>query len=108
VIVESYCNLHAMGFAHSVEAWRDGKLAGGLYGVVLGGAFFGESMFHHVENASKVALHALVGRLRERGFSLLDTQWVTPHLAQFGGVEIPRRDYLRTLKRALKQQCRFV
>src|ERR1051326_1350114 len=75
-IIESYCNLHAAGHAHSVEAWRDGVLAGGLYGVSLGSAFFGESMFHRVSDASKAALVALVDRLRSRGFTLLDTQWV--------------------------------
>ena len=89
-IVASYVNLHRLGHAHSVEVWLDEKLAGGLYGVSLGGAFFGESMFHEVTDASKVALFALVERLRERGFTLLDTQWLTPHLVTFGAVEIPR------------------
>lgn len=101
-IFDSYCALHQAGYAHSVEAWRDGKLAGGLYGVALGGAFFGESMFHHVTDASKVALVALVERLRERGFTLLDTQWTTGHLDQFGAAEIPRGDYLRRLGDALR------
>lgn len=107
-IVASYVNLHRLGQAHSVEAWYEGKLAGGLYGVVLGGAFFGESMFHEVTDASKVALHALVMRLRERGFTLLDTQWTTPHLRQFGTHEIPLGSYKRMLARALRQSCRFV
>lgn len=107
-IIESYCALHEAGFAHSVEAWRDGRLAGGLYGVALGGAFFGESMFHHVTNASKVALVALVERLRERGFMLLDTQWTTEHLEQFGAIEIPRTRYLRLLSQAIKLDRRFV
>ncbi len=106
-IFDSYCALHQAGYAHSVEAWRDGKLAGGLYGVALGGAFFGESMFHHVTDASKVALVALVERLRERGFTLLDTQWTTEHLEQFGAVEIPRRDYLRRLEGALRLERAF-
>lgn len=106
-IVESYCALHAAGFAHSVEAWQEDRLAGGLYGVALGGAFFGESMFHHVTNASKVALVALVARLRERGFTLLDTQWTTDHLVQFGAIEIPRRRYLQLLEKSLKLDCRF-
>ena len=106
-IFESYCALHAAGHAHSVEAWQDGRLAGGLYGVALGGAFFGESMFHHVTDASKVALVALVERLRERGFTLLDTQWTTPHLEQFGAIEIPRGRYLKRLAHALEQDCRF-
>jgi leucyl/phenylalanyl-tRNA--protein transferase len=106
-IVESYCALHAAGRAHSVEVWRDGELAGGLYGVHLGGAFFGESMFHRVRDASKVALVALVDRLRARGFTLLDTQWTTPHLEQFGAVEISRREYLRRLRTALRIQASF-
>ena len=101
-IIESYCALHEQGFAHSVEAWRDGALAGGLYGVAIGGAFFGESMFHRETDASKAALAALVERLRDRGYTLLDTQWVTEHLAQFGAVEVPRRRYLSMLDVALK------
>jgi len=100
-IVRSYVELHRLGFAHSVEAWHGDALAGGLYGVALGGAFFGESMFHRETDASKVALHALVERLREREFALLDLQWVTPHLAAFGAIEIPRREYLRRLRTAL-------
>lgn len=107
-IFESYCGLHEAGFAHSVEAWKDGSLAGGLYGVALGGAFFGESMFHHVTDASKVALVALVERLRDRGFTLLDTQWTTEHLEQFGAVEIPRGRYLKLLSRALELDRSFV
>jgi leucyl/phenylalanyl-tRNA--protein transferase len=106
-ILESYCRLHQLGHAHSVEARLHSKLVGGLYGVHIGGAFFGESMFHRVTDASKVALVALVERLRERGFTLLDTQWVTPHLAQFGTTEIPRREYLRLLRRAVALDCRF-
>ena len=106
-IMESYCALHARGFAHSVETWQDGRLVGGLYGVALKGAFFGESMFHHVDDASKAALTALVARLRERGYILLDTQWVTDHLLQFGATEIPRRRYLRLLDEALKVNATF-
>ncbi len=106
-ILASYCELHRLGFAHSVETWRDGRLAGGLYGVALGGAFFGESMFHRETDASKVALCALVERLRTRGFKLLDIQWVTPHLATFGAVEIARKIYLRQLRAALLQPCDF-
>jgi leucyl/phenylalanyl-tRNA---protein transferase len=101
-ILESYCALHAAGLAHSVEVWQGAMLAGGLYGVALGGAFFGESMFHRVTDASKVALVALVERMRARGFTLLDVQWVTEHLKQFGAVEIPRRQYLRRLDVALR------
>jgi leucyl/phenylalanyl-tRNA--protein transferase len=107
-IAESYHALHAAGIAHSVEAWRDGRLAGGLYGVAIGGAFFGESMFHRATDASKVALVALVERLRQRGFRLLDTQWVTDHLVQFGAVEIPRPTYLKLLDESLQVSCRFV
>ena len=106
-ILECYLAIHRLGLAHSVEVWQEGALAGGLYGVHLGGAFFGESMFHRVRDASKVALAALVDRLQRRGFSLLDTQWVTPHLQQFGAVEIPRREYLARLKRALAKDCAF-
>jgi leucyl/phenylalanyl-tRNA--protein transferase len=106
-IIESYCALHAQGIAHSVEAWQDGRLAGGLYGVALGGAFFGESMFHRVRDASKAALVALVAQLRDRHFTLLDTQWVTEHLVQFGAVEVSRRRYLRLLDQALEQKITF-
>ena len=152
-IIESYCNLHRLGHAHSVEVWlrskaeirqsavadamadkarndkrnecgastlhaphstrstlhasRSTRLAGGLYGVHIGGAFFGESMFHRVTDASKVALVALVERLRARGFVLLDTQWQTPHLAQFGTYEIPKREYLWRLQRAVTIKCEF-
>jgi len=106
-ILDSYCMLHERGLAHSVEAWQDGALAGGLYGVALAGAFFGESMFHRVTDASKVAMVALVERLRARGFVLLDTQWVTDHLAQFGAIEIPRRRYLRLLESAMQVDARF-
>jgi leucyl/phenylalanyl-tRNA--protein transferase len=106
-IVESYCALHEKGFAHSVETWQDGRLVGGLYGVALGGAFFGESMFHRVTDASKAALVELVARLRARGFVLLDTQWVTGHLVQFGAVEITRRRYLRRLDEALTMDVTF-
>jgi leucyl/phenylalanyl-tRNA--protein transferase len=107
-IAESYRALHASGIAHSVETWRDGKLVGGLYGVAIGGAFFGESMFHRATDASKVALVALVDRLRQRGYRLLDTQWVTDHLVQFGAVEIPRAQYLKLLDESLQASCRFV
>jgi leucyl/phenylalanyl-tRNA--protein transferase len=106
-IIRSYRALHRLGFAHGVEARVGGELAGGLYGVHIGGAFFGESMFHRRSDASKVALVALVEHLRARGFLLLDTQWTTPHLAQFGAYEIPRADYLRLLKEALQKKCTF-
>lgn len=103
-IVESYTALHERGFAHSVEVFQDERLAGGLYGVALQAAFFGESMFHRVTDASKVALAALVDRLRDRRFRLLDVQWVTPHLERFGAVEISRRAYLRKLADALRDE----
>jgi leucyl/phenylalanyl-tRNA--protein transferase len=106
-IVRAYEALHALGLAHSVEAWRGGELAGGLYGVALGGAYFGESMFSRGRDASKVALAALVERLRARGYLLLDTQFLTPHLARFGAVAIPRAEYLHRLAAALERDCRF-
>lgn len=100
-IIKSYTRLHDLGHAHSVETWVDGKLAGGLYGVSIGGAFFGESMFHDVTDASKVALCGLVERLREKRFTLLDTQWLTAHLKRFGGTETSRRQYMHLLARAV-------
>jgi leucyl/phenylalanyl-tRNA--protein transferase len=106
-IERAYTELHRLGLAHSVETWRDGRLAGGLYGVALGGAFFGESIFSRETDASKVALVALVERLRARGFVLLDTQFLTPHLARFGAVEIPRAEYERRLAAALRLAPRF-
>src|SRR5437899_5021563 len=120
-IIESYTRLHELGHAHSVETWSSGKsasrtdsscrtaveLAGGLYGVAIGGAFFGESMFHRVTDASKIALVALVERLRALKFALLDTQWTTPHLEQFGAVEISRDHYLKLLRRAVKLPRKF-
>jgi leucyl/phenylalanyl-tRNA---protein transferase len=98
-IIENYVALHEMGHAHSVECWDAEGLQGGLYGVSLGGAFFGESMFSRKTDASKIALVALVDCLRHSGFVLLDTQWLTPHLAQFGAYEISREEY------ALQLQC---
>lgn len=106
-IIESYCVLHHLGHAHSVETRLKDKLVGGLYGVHLGGAFFGESMFHRATDASKVALVALVGRLREHGFVLLDAQWITPHLARFGAHEISKREYLWRLQKAVTLGCQF-
>ena len=107
-IMESYTRLHELGHAHSVEAWKQGKLAGGLYGVAVGGAFFGESMFHRITDASKIALVALVEHLYARKFVLLDTQWLTPHLQQFGGIEISRNHYLRLLRRAIEVPRKFL
>jgi leucyl/phenylalanyl-tRNA---protein transferase len=106
-IVRLYAGLFARGAAHSVECWRDGKLVGGLYGVSLGAAFFGESMFSRESEASKVALVHLVARLRLGGFRLLDTQFLTPHLARFGGIEITRRHYHRLLAEALTYRAVF-
>jgi leucyl/phenylalanyl-tRNA---protein transferase len=102
-IREAYVGLHHLGWAHSVEAWDDDGLAGGLYGVAIGGLFAGESMFSRRTDASKVALVGLVDRLRAGGASLLDVQWVTPHLASLGAVEVPRADYLRRLAAAVAQ-----
>jgi leucyl/phenylalanyl-tRNA--protein transferase len=107
-IIASYLALHQLGVAHSVEAWREGHLVGGLYGVHIGGAFFGESMFHHETDASKVALVALVARMREREMTLLDIQWLTPHLGRFGAIEIPRPEYLGQLAAAIERPCAFV
>ena len=106
-IIESYCGLHQAGFAHSVETWDSDQLVGGLYGVSLKGAFFGESMFHNATDASKVALSALVGRLRERGYRLLDIQWLTPHLERLGAIEIPRAQYLQLLAESMQVDCQF-
>lgn len=100
--IDAYAQLHRLGFAHSVEAWSDdGVLAGGLYGVALGGLFAGESMFSVQRDASKVALVALVDALRRGGAVLLDTQWLTPHLASLGAIEVPRTAYLEMLEKAV-------
>ncbi len=106
-IIDAYTALHRLGFAHSVESWLDGELAGGLYGVSIGGVFCGESMFSHVTGASKVALVHLVARLRLGGFVLLDVQFATDHLKRFGAVEIPAREYLIRLERALGTPSKF-
>ncbi len=99
-LLDLYVTLHRMGFAHSVETWLGDRLVGGLYGVAIGGAFFGESMYHDVSDASKVALADLIGRLLISGFVLLDTQYLTEHLARYGGVEIEREKYLQQLEAA--------
>jgi leucyl/phenylalanyl-tRNA--protein transferase len=104
-ILRLYTALAASGHAHSVECWQDGKLAGGLYGVKLGAAFFGESMFSRERDASKVALVRLVELLRRDGFTLLDTQFITAHLAGFGALEVPRERYLTLLEKALSQEA---
>jgi leucyl/phenylalanyl-tRNA---protein transferase len=105
--IEAYTRLHEAGHAHSVECWRDGQLAGGIYGVNVGGLFAGESMFHRVSNASKVALAHLAAHLRERHFSLFDIQMVTPITRQLGAVAIPRADYLQRLETAVRQPCQW-
>ena len=101
VIIESYTELFKLGFAHSVECWDEDGLQGGLYGVQFEGAFFGESMFSRKSDASKIALVHLVEKLREDGVQLLDTQWMTTHLTQFGGREVPRDEYLQLLAEAI-------
>jgi leucyl/phenylalanyl-tRNA--protein transferase len=102
-----YRKLHEIGHCHSIEAYEDGALAGGLYGVCLGRAFFGESMFHRARDASKVALVHLVARLKASGFTLLDTQFVTDHLKTFGAIEVPRRQYHKLLEAALVGEADF-
>ncbi|MFO7536926.1 MAG: leucyl/phenylalanyl-tRNA--protein transferase [Chloroflexota bacterium] len=106
-IIAAYTELHRLGVAHTVEAWQNGRLVGGLYGVAVGGLFAGESMFHYERDASKVALVHLVHRLRQGGFRLLDIQFMTDHLAQFGAIEIPRAVYKARLRQALQVQGQF-
>jgi leucyl/phenylalanyl-tRNA--protein transferase len=106
-LIQSYTRLHQLGFAHSVEAWREGHLVGGLYGVTVRGLFAGESMFSRETDASKVALVHLVERLRRGGFVLLDTQFITEHLARFGAYEISRADYQTRLAEALQVDAQF-
>ncbi len=106
-LIEAYIAMAARGFAHSVECWKDERLVGGLYGVVLGAAFFGESMFSRARDASKVALVELVCRLRAGRFELLDTQFVTDHLKRFGAIEISRQDYRIRLRRAIVKHAVF-
>jgi leucyl/phenylalanyl-tRNA--protein transferase len=105
--IEAYCELHKLGFAHSVETWIDDELAGGLYGVTLRGLFAGESMFSRVTDSSKIALVHLVERLRQSGFCLLDVQFMTPHLKRFGAIEILRIEYKVRLAQALTVEARF-
>ena len=107
-IFRLYTALHARGFAHSLEVWEDGELVGGVYGVTLGAAFFGESMFSRRTNASKIALAYLVDRLRLGGFQLFDTQFITAHLRSLGAVEIPRAEYRRRLAEALARPADFI
>ena len=107
VFIETYTQLHNAGLAHSIEAWKDGLLVGGLYGVALRGAFMGESMFSHATDASKVCLVTLVEHLKSRGYVLHDTQFWTPHLETLGVTEIPRSDYERRLGEALRLNCKW-
>jgi leucyl/phenylalanyl-tRNA--protein transferase len=100
-MLKAYQRLHELGYAHSVETWKDGQLVGGLYGVALGGAFFAESMFTHVPDASKVALVSLVRQLQTWGFRLIDCQQSSPHVMSFGAEEIPRRDFLNHVTASL-------
>jgi leucyl/phenylalanyl-tRNA---protein transferase len=106
-IVELFTSLHHAGLAHSIEVWREGELVGGLYGLAMGAAFFGESMFSRVDDGSKVALCHLVGIMKRGGFTLLDTQFITDHLTRFGAIEIPQKDYLAQLSTALSQHGHF-
>ena len=107
-IIRAYCEMHELGLAHSVEVWKDNELVGGLYGICLKGAFMGESMFSRQPNASKVALAHLVARLRLGGFLVLDTQFITPHLASMGGVEITSEEYAERLERAFAVEAQFL
>lgn len=102
-----YVDLHEMGYCHSVEAWRGEELLGGLYGVSIGGAFFGESMFSRADNASKICLVHLVEHMNARNFALLDTQFTTPHLESMGVIEVPKEEYSVLLETALKLECQF-
>lgn len=106
-IIDAYERIHALGHAHSVEVWHDGALAGGTYGVAIGGLFAAESKFHRVRDASKVGLAHLVAHLRRRGYRLLDIQQLTPHMARLGAIEIPREDYMARLAEALAEPVTF-
>ena len=107
-IIKVYTQLHKMGFAHSIESWKDGKLVGGLYGVALGKVFFGESMFHILPNASKVAFHHLILRLREKEFGLLDTQFINDNVARFGAIEIAKEDFWDILEENISLEQKFI
>ncbi|MGD0036553.1 MAG: leucyl/phenylalanyl-tRNA--protein transferase [Bacteroidota bacterium] len=107
-IIQSYIQLYQLGIAHSVEIWKDGNLVGGLYGVAIHGAFFGESMFSRMCDASKIALVNLVKRMKDHGFTLLDTQYLTTHLKRFGAREIPRTEYMKRLEESLTITCSFI
>lgn len=106
-MVEEYSKLNQLGFAHSVEVFEENVLTGGLYGVHIGGAFFGESMYHHKPNASKIAFHYLIEILRKNGFQLLDTQFINDNVKRFGAIEISKKSYLKLLEKAMERQQRF-
>ena len=106
-IIEAYCELHKMGLAFSVETYINDNLVGGLYGVSIGGAFFGESMFYKVPDASKVAFHYLLEILKQQGYELLDTQFINENVKRFGAIEIPRQEYVKQLKKSLEKRCHF-
>jgi leucyl/phenylalanyl-tRNA--protein transferase len=107
-IIFAYTNLHKLGYAHSVEAYREDKLVGGLYGVAIGGVFFGESMFFREPNASKVAFHYLIETLKANQYTLLDTQFINDNVLRYGAIEIPRTDYMERLKKALQLNRKFL
>jgi leucyl/phenylalanyl-tRNA--protein transferase len=106
-MMRAYCELHRLGHAHSVEVWHQQKLAGGIYGVTIGGLFAGESIFHRIRDASKVALAYLISHVRRQGYKLFDIQQLNPHTASMGGSEIPRREYLKRLSQVLTQRVEF-
>ncbi len=107
-IIQAYCALHQMGLAHSIETHQAGKLVGGLYGVAIGGVFFGESMFYLEPNASKIAFHHLIMILRRQGYELLDTQFINDNVKRYGAIEISRNEYVRLLRKAIPKPCLFV
>lgn len=107
-IIDSYHNLHKLGFAHSVEVYKQEVLVGGLYGVSVGSVFFGESMFHKVPNASKVAFHYLMENLKQRNFKLLDTQFINDNVKRFGAIEIPKRQFMKILKDSISTKNKFI
>ncbi len=107
-IIRAYTELHYLGYAHSVEAYYEDELAGGLYGVSVGAAFFGESMFYLRSNASKVAFHYLVEQLRRQGFELLDSQFMNDNVLRYGAIDIPRDEYLERLRQAISRKVRFL
>ncbi len=106
-MMEVYAKLHRLGFAHSVESYQNNELVGGLYGVHIGGIFFGESMFSKVSNASKVAFHSLIHILRQNDFELLDSQFINDNVRRYGAIEIPRKTFLQKLENAIGKDCRF-